>query len=55
LISHFQQSGWRCARRIGFDEAHGDYVGVNVIATASSQSAMDANRDTLEAILHSVH
>lgn len=38
-----------------FDEAHGDYVGVNVIATASSQSAMDANRDVLEAILHSVH
>lgn len=38
-----------------FNEAHGDYVGVNVIATAPSQSAMDANRDTLEAILHSVH
>ena len=37
-----------------FGEGHGDYVGVNVIATASSQTAMDANMDVIEAVLHSV-
>lgn len=37
-----------------FNESFGDYVGVNVIATAPSQSSLDANRDVIEAILHSV-
>ena len=37
-----------------FGEGYGDYVGVNVIATAGSQSALDANMDVIEAVLHSV-
>lgn len=37
-----------------FGEGHGDYVGVNVIATAGSQANLDANMDVIEAILHSV-
>ena len=38
-----------------FGEGHGDYVGINVIATASSQANLDANKDVIEAVLHSVH
>lgn len=37
-----------------FGEGAGMYVGVDVIVYASSQDVIDANMDTIEAILHSV-